>query len=630
MWVLGADGCVRFANSRGRRLVGADAEGSRLTQLWPAESRASLERAVAGAAENHEQRFRAFFRDDEGGGAYWETVVSPVRSAAGEVVELLAVSRDVTSTVETEGFLETVIQMLPAPLSVKDVHTRRYLLMNRAIEELIGVEQGEGLGRTIEELLPPERAANVNVADERVLRAGQMVRFEHTTAPSPGEEPRHFNFKVLATHDDAGPRHLVTIGDDVTERRAAAESLQTALEAAQQASQAKSAFIANMSHEIRTPLNGILAGADLLAGERLSDRGRELAVMIRASGRALEQLMSGILEIARAETGELSLQPAPFRLDEALDQALAEVRADAALKGLTVTLEIEPGADGLRLGDEARVRQALGCLLSNAVKFTERGAVRLRAEDVGEGRLRFTVSDTGIGFDPALTARLFERFFQADDSYTRRFEGSGLGLAICQELVGRMGGALGAEGRPGEGARFWFEIPLPAAPAGEAETPVLEPEDISSRPDLRILVADDHPTNRRVVQLMLGDLADIVSVEDGAQAVEAFAAARFDVVLMDMQMPVMDGLSAVREIRRLEAAGGLARTPIVMLTANALAEHRAASAQAGADLHLGKPITSDGLIAALDLALTQNELREAAPDAALYASFAGAAPGSKA
>ncbi|MGA0601950.1 ATP-binding protein [Caulobacter sp. KR2-114] len=633
MWILSVDGRTRFANSRGRSLLqaaGGDAEDFPIVDVWPAESRASLARALAGAAGGQEQRFRTFFRDDQGGGAYWETLVSPVRSDGATVSELIAVSRDVTATVETQAFLETVIQLLPAPLTVKDANTRRYLVMNRAVEELMGIEGGEGIGRLAEEILPADRAARIRGADEAVLREGRMARLEHVTFPSVGDGPRYFNFKILATHDDAGPRHLVTIGDDVTERRAAAEKLQAALEAAEQASQAKSAFIANMSHELRTPLNGVLAGAELLAGETLSDRGRELAVMIRASGRALERLVTDILEIVRAERGELALDPAPFSIGEVLDQALDEVRPALALRGIGLRAALDPELTGAVTGDAGRLRQVLDQLLSNAAKFTERGRIEVRVNRTMGERVRFTVADTGIGFDPELGPRLFERFFQADESYTRRFEGSGLGLAISRELVTRMGGTITGEGRPGEGAAFWFEIPLPAVVPDRWETDAAGSG--ASLPELRILIADDHPTNRRVVQLMLGDLAQVVSAEDGAQAVDAFRAARFDAVLMDMQMPVMDGLAAVRAIRQLEAEACRPRTPIIMLTANALAEHRAASAAAGADLHLGKPITGQGLVAALQAALARpGEETDMAPqDADLYPAFVGGRAGSPA
>ena len=213
------------------------------------------------------------------------------------------------------------------------------------------------------------------------------------------------------------------------------------------------------------------------------------------------------------------------------------------------------------------------------------------------GSVRFMVEDSGIGFDQETKAQIFGRFQQADDSITRRFGGSGLGLAISRELVELMGGGLDCESAPGAGSRFWFEIPLRAAQAPDAVAPARTVIEAANRLP-RILVADDHPTNRRVVELILAGHAQTVCVENGEEALHSFAVGGFDLVLMDMQMPVMDGLTAVREIRRGE--GQTSRVPIIMLTANALAEHVAASLAAGADLHLEKPVTSAALFAAIN------------------------------
>jgi CheY-like chemotaxis protein len=218
----------------------------------------------------------------------------------------------------------------------------------------------------------------------------------------------------------------------------------------------------------------------------------------------------------------------------------------------------------------------------------------------GEGdRVRFEVVDTGVGFGPDEKARIFERFQQADASITRRFGGMGLGLSISRDLVALMGGTLECESAPAEGSRFWFDLPLPPAAANDVDGAA------SATPEraLRVLVADDHPANRRIVELMLAEAAEVTCVENGLEAVRAYLDDRPDIVLMDMQMPVMDGLSAVSEIRRLEAAGGQARRPIVMLTANAGEEHVKASLAAGADRHLQKPITAATLFGALQAVL---------------------------
>lgn len=616
IWILSPEGLVDYVNPRAETLLGAVGNARpNLRDLWPEENRFTLERAVKAAAAGQAYRFRTFLHDREQTRAYWETVISAVRDNDGAITGLLAVGRDVTHEVETESFLTSVIQLLPSPLSVKNVADRRFVLVNRAAEELLGASAEEALGHTAEEL-NHGGAERLRAWEDEVLAAGEMRAFDHEVLAEDG--PRHFSVKLLATHDDLGPRHLIALGDDVTEQLKSAEALRAALKAAEQASEAKSAFLANMSHELRTPLNGIVAGADMLARDGLSPRGRELAEMIRASGETLERLVSDILDLARIEAGQMAMEPAPFHVGETVRSAAALFRLEAERKGLALDVDVAASLDGVALGDMGRLRQVLANLLSNAVKFTATGQVRLRAERTAGGLARFIVEDTGQGFAAHDKARIFGRFQQADETFTRRFGGAGLGLAISRELVGLMGGNLDAEGIPGAGATFWFEIPAPPTTVVDAGP---EPkEEAAPTAGLRILLADDHPTNRQVVRLMLGEVAGIASVENGAEAVEAFAASRFDLVLMDMQMPVMDGLTAVREIRRLEDARGLARTPIVMLTANTRPEHLEASLAAGADRHLAKPITAAILFSTLEEVLA-GVPDPAAEDPDLYPNF---------
>jgi CheY-like chemotaxis protein len=266
---------------------------------------------------------------------------------------------------------------------------------------------------------------------------------------------------------------------------------------------------------------------------------------------------------------------------------------------VSFSIVLPPELNGELIGDGVRLGQVIGNLVRNAVKFTERGAITLTATAGTGDRVRFEVADTGIGFDAAEKARLFERFQQADASITRQFGGMGLGLSISRDLVSLMGGVLDCESRPGGGARFWFELSLPPALDSDAHGSAPAVPDRA----LRVLVADDHPANRRIVELMLAEAAEVTCVENGLEAVRAYLVERPDVVLMDMQMPVMDGLSAVSEIRRLEAAGGQERRPIFMLTANVGDEHVRASLAAGADRHLQKPITAARLFGALQAVL---------------------------
>ncbi len=371
---------------------------------------------------------------------------------------------------------------------------------------------------------------------------------------------------------------------------------------AEAASIAKSEFLANMSHEIRTPLNGVLAMAHVLHRADLPPREKEAAGLICDSGEMLERLLSDVLDLAKVEAGQMTLEAAPFDLGDLVRSlvALSSLRAEEKRVGLEV--EVEPAAEGYYLGDSVRVRQVVSNLLSNAVKFTSEGEVHVRLGLNRDGALHFEVSDTGVGFDPAMKARLFDRFEQADGSITRRFGGSGLGLAISRSLVEMMGGSLDCDGRPGAGARFWFDLPLVRSHSVEhgAGAAAEVASDAPGSRRLHLLVADDHPTNLKVVEIILaGTGIALTTVTDGRQAVAAHAAQAFDLILMDMQMPVMDGLTAVALMRAAEAGSGRPRTPIIMLTANAAPEHAAAGRAAGADRHMTKPMSPALLLTAI-------------------------------
>jgi signal transduction histidine kinase/ActR/RegA family two-component response regulator len=377
----------------------------------------------------------------------------------------------------------------------------------------------------------------------------------------------------------------------------------------------KSRFLANMSHELRTPLNGVIAVSETLAREQTTPRNTELAQLIVASGRLLEQVLTDILDFSKIEAGEMRVESRPFDI-AVVNARVAELhRASAEAKGVRLEWATTEAAAGCYLGDSVRLTQVLSNLLSNAVKFTSEGEVRLTV-DRRDGVLHLEVADTGIGFDEAAKARLFHRFEQADVSIRRRFGGTGLGLAICRSLVELMGGEIDARSTPGQGAVFAVRLPLVAVePAAEtAPDDVAPPAEL---PGLKVLLAEDHPTNQRVVRLILEAVGvDLSVVENGALALDAFAQGGFDLVLMDMQMPEMDGLTATAELRALEQAAGLPRTPVIMLTANALDEHVQASLAAGADMHLAKPLRADELLDAIALLTCGSMQGEAGLEAA--------------
>ena len=394
---------------------------------------------------------------------------------------------------------------------------------------------------------------------------------------------------------------IVTVCTDITDLKNDARALAEARDVAESANSAKSLFLANMSHEIRTPLNGVIGVAQALARTPLSAQQEEMLELIQSSGHTLQVLLNDILDLARVESGRLELSHEPFHLGRAVREAAQLYQTSAEAKGLQFFVEIAEETDRWIVGDVVRVKQILTNLVSNAVKFTSSGFVSLTAApgpDRGDRpTLRFSVEDTGIGFNSDTRDRLFSRFEQADGAITRRFGGSGLGLAISRQLAEMMSGYLDCESEPGGGSSFILTIPFQAADAPAATTLV----DIASGDDdqakIRVLLADDHPVNRKVVEMILAQVnVELTSVENGADAVQACRDGDFDIILMDMQMPVMDGLTATREIRLNEAALGLARTPVVMLTANALAEHIASAEAAGADRHLAKPFDAAELL----------------------------------
>ena len=393
--------------------------------------------------------------------------------------------------------------------------------------------------------------------------------------------------RTLRDQRDGNIELLRSLEERVAERTAELE----------RASQAKSVFLANMSHELRTPLNGVIAIGDRLAEESDPERRRELAALVTSSGRLLEQVLGDILDVSKIEAGQFQLTPAPFDLATLVGGVAELHRASAQAKALDFRWSIQPGASGSYLGDAGRISQILNNLLANAVKFTVMGEVALSVESTAEG-LSFIVSDTGVGFDDTVRRRLFKRFVQADQSITRQFGGTGLGLSICAALVEMMGGRIDARAVLGRGAIFQVDLPLARIRAVEDVAP--DDEEEISLEGLRVLVAEDHPTNQKVVEIILQpfDVA-LTMVEDGQAALDAFIPGAFDVVLMDMQMPVMDGLTATRLIREREAAAVVPPVLLIMLTANAMEEHVAAAKAVGADLHLAKPVRPAQLLEAL-------------------------------
>ena len=385
---------------------------------------------------------------------------------------------------------------------------------------------------------------------------------------------------------------------------------------AEAANLAKGRFLANMSHELRTPLNGIIAMSEMLHQQQTDAKGREMTRTVVASGRILERVLNDILDVSKIEAIEVEFERVPFDMDTLLLDVAALHRATAEAKGLRMELNITPGAAGTYVGDHVRVSQVISNLLSNAVKFTDKGRVAITARRCSAG-LHLVVSDTGPGFDRATSDRLFKRFEQGDSSINRRHGGTGLGLWISRALVRAMGGTIRVRSIVGKGTLFSVQLPLersqPQAPFSLAAEPEGQDHHEDGWPPLRVLVAEDHEVNQRVMMMILDTIgAKVTLAENGALAVEAFKDSDFDVILMDIQMPIMDGLVAMAKIRELEIASGASRTPIIAVTANAMAADREASMKAGADDHLSKPVRPAALIEALSKRLV------AAPSQAIH------------
>jgi signal transduction histidine kinase/DNA-binding NarL/FixJ family response regulator len=377
--------------------------------------------------------------------------------------------------------------------------------------------------------------------------------------------------------------------------------LEAARAAAEAASEAKTRFLATMSHEIRTPMNGVLGMLEAAMREKIDPIVHDQIATARDSAKNLLQILNDILDLSKIEAGQMPIEKISFSLRQEIDNALSMFEPVARQNGLVFSREIDPGLPQWVVGDPTRFRQILTNIAGNAFKFTAAGSVSVSAHYSSSGGrsglVRVCVKDTGIGMNEKARAKLFARFSQADASTTRRYGGTGLGLAICRELVTAMGGRIGVDSKPGQGSTFWFE--LPAEDGVEPDwLKAQKKADVAPQRKLRILVAEDHPVNQKVLRALLAPTGhELTFVSDGVQAISAVEAGAFDVVLMDIHMPVMDGVAATRQIRSLP--GDISGIPIIALTANAMAGDREHYLEAGMSDYVSKPVQLEDLLAAL-------------------------------
>nr|WP_313417229.1 ATP-binding protein [Brevundimonas diminuta] len=478
----------------------------------------------------------------------------------------------------------------------------RILYCNDKFEAVSGYSREELIGQT-------HRVVNSGVHPRdyfrnlyRTIAGGEVWRGTIQNRAKSGEPYWVDTTIVPNLGSDGRPKTYTAIRFEVSDHVRALKALELAQAEARQAAEVRDRFFANISHEVRTPLNAVLGLASALAHTTLTSRQTEMLKLITGAGDALRRVLDDMLDLSKMQAGQFSLSLTPFDLRADIETVVEMRRAVAEDKGLALDVAFAPSAQGQVIGDGVRITQIVSNLVSNAVKFTAEGRVSVRVDVRDDEGLVIEVEDTGMGFDAEAAQRLFKPFVQADDAISRQYGGTGLGLSICKSLAELMGGRITAESAPGEGSLFRVVLPVErVATAEAASTPTEEAASPEEATRLRILAVEDNPANQMVVRCLLEPLGfEIVTADNGLEGVRRFEQEHFDMVLMDMQMPVMDGLDAMRRIRADEARLGAERTPIVMLTANTTEVHHLKAVQAGADHLVSKPVTLDILLQGME------------------------------
>jgi PAS domain S-box-containing protein len=519
----------------------------------------------------------------------------------------------VTSEISDQILLRAFMEQSPDHVYFKDRQSR-FVAVSQSLAYSFGSSVSAIIGKTDADFFDAEQAREFRDREIEIMSGGKPVidRVTKHTWPD-GRETWSLNVALPVRNETGEIVGVLGTNKDVTEKKLLEQALlanrrleelsaraQEMAEAAKVANEAKSAFLANMSHEIRTPMNGVVGMAELLLDSQLSERQRECAETILHSAHALLTLINEILDLSKIEAGKVELEKADFDVHLLLDEVLRILRAQSLKKNLQLTVTVDPNVPRFLSGDAARIRQALLNLGGNAVKFTQQGEVALTVELRGplaqNVTLLFKVRDTGIGIPPDRLAALFQPFSQVDVSTTRRFGGTGLGLSIVKRLAELMGGAAGVASREGVGSDFWFEVQLAVtglrpdrpgqartAMAGEAE------EERVLGTGHRILVVEDNLVNQKVARYALERLGCRVDVvHNGQEGVSAWQRGSYDLILMDCEMPVMDGYDATREIRKQEQQDR--HIPIIALTAHAIRGADAKCRMAGMDAYITKPL----------------------------------------
>ena len=579
--------------------------------------RDAYDRCLAGEAQKYD---KVRSPRDDGGIDWLQTELSPWFEEDGRIGGLISAAVDITHMVQALERTELSEQRLQLALEASDMHVWE-------IDYLAGKLTTAGAAETFFDYDVNTEAfmldTNITIHPEdrdRIAEEWRVAVEEDRPYRPEYRVARRDDKEVWATctvklvKDERGlPLRLIGAMQNITARKQAEAAMRRAKDEAEQANQAKSVFLATISHEIRTPLNGVLGMAQAIAADELSPLQRERLGVLRESGETLLALLNDVLDLSKIEAGKLELEVTEFDIAQLARGAHASFTALAERKGLDFSLTVEAAARGSYRGDSTRVRQILYNLVSNAVKFTEAGSVSVQV-GAGPDGLRLSVADSGIGIPAERIGRLFQKFEQADASTTRRYGGTGLGLAISRDLVQLMGGQIAVASREGVGTTFSVDLPLERigdeSPEPRAAAAVEDAADLRA---LRVLAAEDNPVNQLVLKTLLHQAGiEPLIVDDGAQALEAWRREPWDVVLLDVQMPVMDGPTAAQAIRVEEARVGRARTPLVAITANAMTHPIAEYRAAGMDDFVAKPIEVATLFDTLERVLAAAEASAAA------------------
>jgi PAS domain S-box-containing protein len=537
---------------------------------------------------------------------YWvDVTIVPMLGGDGMPEQYIAIRTDISARKQAEAqlreqleFVEVLLEATPTAIYLKDTQGR-YLRFNKSFEDLFGIERSQWVGRTVFDLAPGDAAVMMHAKDQDLYSTGLMQTYEAQFANLSTGDVREGLYRKAVLRDGTGKvTGLVGTILDVTDRNRLSQDLRVAKAKAEAASQAKSDFLANMSHEIRTPMNGVIGMTDLALDTELDATQREYLAIVKSSARSLMVILNDILDFSKIEAGKLNIESVEFSLVQTVNETLHTIKARAEQKGLFLDCQIDGQIADLLLSDPGRIRQVLTNLCDNAIKFTTHGGVTVRVGckplDNESCEIHISVNDTGIGIPKDSQSGVFEAFTQADTSTTRRFGGTGLGLTICMRLVALMGGKIWLESEPGRGSTFHFTVLAHKNTQMLPKSGEPQPHEFASAQaqdnvrHVQVLLVEDHPVNQLLACTLLKKWGyQVVVANNGQEAVDHFARQHWDIVLMDMLMPVMGGLDATRSIRATEPAGH--HTPIIAMTANAMEADRQACIDAGMDGHLAKP-----------------------------------------